>query len=84
MEINGYKIIQTCSVCPEQYDVFKNNQQVGYLRLRYGCFTANCPDVEGKEVYFAIPKGVNSFEEDEREFYLNNAIKAINRYLQDV
>jgi len=40
MEINGYKLVLTCGACPEQYDVFKNGQQVGYLRLRHGFFSA--------------------------------------------
>ena len=75
--INGYELKLTCGACPEQYDVYKNGKKVGYLRLRHGGFTAECPDCGGKYVYGANPKGDGCFEEDEREFYLKEAIKAI-------
>ena len=32
------KLIQTCGACPEQYDAFIGEEQVGYLRLRHGYF----------------------------------------------
>lgn len=31
-----YELLQTCEACPEQYDVIRDNQCVGYLRLRHG------------------------------------------------
>lgn len=34
--LGDYKLIRTSSCCPEQYDVYKNNKMVGYLRLRNG------------------------------------------------
>jgi hypothetical protein len=84
MQINGYKLVQTCAMCPEQYNVFKKNQQVGYLRLRHGYFTVSCPDVNGTEVHFDMSCGYNSFMDDERDFHLTNAVKAIDRYLRNV
>ena len=39
--INGYRLILTCGACPEQYDVFDGDRQVGYLRLRHGHFRAD-------------------------------------------
>ena len=42
-EINGYLLVMTCECCPEQYDVYKNDEKVGYLRLRHGVFTVDCP-----------------------------------------
>lgn len=35
-EINGYKF-NGGGICPEQYDVYKNNKKVAYVRLRFGC-----------------------------------------------
>lgn len=52
-EIEGLQFVLTCCACPEQYDVFKNNKQVGYVRLRWGTIRAEYPDVGGKEVYRA-------------------------------
>ena len=36
MVINGLIVIQTCGACPEQYDVFLGDKQIGYVRLRGG------------------------------------------------
>jgi hypothetical protein len=83
MNIYGYELIKTCGGCPEQYDVYKNNKMVGYLRLRHGYFRADCPECCGTVVYEACPKGDGSFDEDEREFYLTEAIKKINEYQDD-
>ena len=81
MEINGYHLKMTCEACPEQYDVFKDGEQVGYLRLRHGYFTAETPKCGGKMVYESYPAGSGSFHEDERSFYLTGAIKAIDKNL---
>lgn len=79
--IGDYTLIATCGSCPEQYDVLKGGEIVGYLRLRHGEFYAACPDVGGDKVYTAEPKGDGSFEDDEREHYLSEAVKAINDWL---
>ena len=76
-EINGYNLIMTCYACPEQYDVLKNGKKVGYLRLRGGHFSASAPDCGMGIVYKANPKGDGVFDDDEREFYLKEAVKAI-------
>lgn len=75
------EFVQTCGACPEQYDAKLGGQTVGYLRLRHGYFRVDCPDVGGETVYEAEPKGDGSFEPDERAFYLEEAEKAIYRWL---
>ena len=30
------KFVQTCPICPEQYDVYIDKFWVGYIRLRWG------------------------------------------------
>jgi hypothetical protein len=67
----------TCGACPEQYDAFIGDELVGYLRLRHGNFTVECPDCGGKLVYRANPKGDGLFDDDEREEYLSAAKQAI-------
>jgi hypothetical protein len=79
--IHGYRLVQTCSACPEQYDVFDDlGQQVAYFRLRHGGFRVQVPDVGGEEVYHANPKGDGVFYEDERVKYLTEAILAVQEY----
>lgn len=52
----------------------------GYLRLRHGRFSAYYRDVGGDCVYTAYPKGDGIFENDEREFYLENAVTLLIKY----
>lgn len=75
MEIGNYKLEKTCGACPEAYDVFLNEEKVGYLRLRNGYFRA---EYEGEIVYEAEPDGDGLFDYEEREGYLNAAIAAID------
>jgi hypothetical protein len=67
----------TCGAYPEQYDVFLNGKQFGYLRLRHGSFTATYPDVYGDDAYQGSPKGDGIFEEDERMFFLKEACDSL-------
>lgn len=79
--IHGYYLKQTCSACPEQYDVYdQKDQQVAYLRLRHGSFYAAVPDHGGDVVYEANPNGDGIFEDGERVRYLTEAILAVQEY----
>ena len=74
------RLVQTCSMCPEQYDAYDGDQKVGYLRLRHGRFSVDVPDHNGVEVYTASPQGDGSFEYDERDYYLRFAVDAIQKW----
>lgn len=77
MNILGCELVMTCGACPEQYDVYLDNKQVGYLRLRHGIFRAHYKDCAGENIYTATPQGDGIFEDDEREYYLTNAILSL-------
>lgn len=77
MEHDELRLVMTCCACPEQYDVFLGDTQVGYLRLRHGEFRADYPDCGGETVYRASPKGDGRFEDDEREHFLQLALDAL-------
>jgi hypothetical protein len=84
-EINGAKLVRTCMACPEQYEVFYDNQQIGYLRLRHGHFRADYPDCGGETVYRSEPKGDGVFADDERFTELANAVFALmTRHLRAI
>jgi len=72
--MNQLRLVNTCEACPEQYDVYRDDKKVGYLRLRHGYFRAECRDVV---VYSARPIGDGIFESYERDRYLNAACRAI-------
>lgn len=83
LTILGLRLERTCYACPEQYDVFYGETQVGYLRLRHGNFTAECPDCRGELVYFSSDcKGDGLFEESERYEYLTRAVIKILEWLE--
>ncbi len=75
------KLVETCWACPEQYDAFCNGEQVGYIRFRHNEFTVECPDVEGELVYSTEANGDWRLEDNERNFYLDNAKEAIIEWI---
>ena len=84
-DFKGYHFVQTCSACPEQYDVFdENGNQVAYVRLRWGCLYAECPDLGGTEVYSAgIGNDAGCFRsESERKNHLRRITDRIEFYNQ--
>ena len=77
VQIDGIRLVCTCTTTPEQYDAFIGEQRIGYLRLRHGAFTVDWPDVGGELVYEAAPNGNGNFDDDEREHYLTEAVRAL-------
>jgi len=82
-----FEWIQTCYACPEQYEVFYNNRQVSYVRLRWGKLTASFPDFDGEPIYnykFYGEDGLKGhFDNDiEREFHKNEIEIILRRILK--
>jgi hypothetical protein len=77
------KFVKTCTACPEQYEAFIGKKQVGYLRLRWGYFEVEYPDVGGKELLgIQIDKSGWQGEfndEEQRKFYLKKAKEVITK-----
>lgn len=75
MTIKGLDFIETCSACPEQYDVKdERGNMVGYVRLRYGGLTCEYPEVGGELIYsqYFGEDWMGCFESDEqRKNYLS-------------
>jgi plasmid stability protein len=71
------RLVRTCFDYPEQYDAFIGDEKAGYLRLRHGHFTVECPDVWGEMVYEASPSGDGIFDDGERAEQLEAAREAI-------
>ena len=75
MEYNELEFRQTSPACPEQYDVFnKENEQVGYVRLRWGVLRCDYPKCGARTIYeFVFPdKTDGSFlSEEQRAKYLD-------------
>ena len=73
----GVDLQLTCGACPEQYDAFIGDEQIGYFRLRHGEFRVDVGDCGGPTVYEAQPEGDGAFYEDERDYFLNAGIDAL-------
>lgn len=81
MEIQGLKFRNTCGACPEQYDVFLGEEEVGYARLRWGVLRGDC---RGTTVYTKnMADGSDGiFNSDEsRMKHLNEIATAIHEAL---
>lgn len=66
-------------MCPEQYDVFDGETRVGYLRLRHGHFRADANlGNQAVTVYTGSPNGDGGFDDDERDYFLLQAVAAID------
>ena len=85
IEILNYNFMQTSASCPEQYEVYdKDGNHVCYVRLRWGCLTAEFPDLGGILIYEAkIGDGLTGcFESNEQRIAeLKNIANRLDREL---
>jgi hypothetical protein len=79
--VEGLRFVLTCIACPEQYEVFDGERQVGYVRLRHGWLRVDYPECGGEVL---LENGENDdigdgmFETDElRDAWLTRAAQAI-------
>ena len=73
MIIDRYVIWQTCKESPEQYTVYKDGEQVAYIRLRHGCLRVDAPICGAKEIFIQrLCKGDGRFDDDERMIFFGN------------
>ncbi len=86
MKIKDLKSEKTCEACPEQYDVFYQDKQVGYIRLRWGEIRVDFPDCGGETIYkHSFEDSLKGcFETDEEaKLYLSKCKKAIIKKLNE-
>lgn len=72
----------TSFAAPEQYDVYLNGEQVGYLRLRNGHFTCDYPEYGKQRLVNAYINSQSRFEEQERDLMIRTALTAITQQLK--
>lgn len=56
----------TCGACPEQYDVMLDDEQIAYVRLRWGRLSVHVPDHGSEEIYS------HSFEDGSKGCFVGN------------
>jgi hypothetical protein len=83
LHILGCKLEMTCSTSPEQFDVFLDGTEIGYLRLRHGSFSVHYVPADDS-LYTVFPKGDGCFDDEERVKYLTEAVEALQkRHLEE-
>ncbi len=71
-----YTLVETSPSAPEQYEVYIDDKEIGFLRLRHGTFRA---EYRSKTVYEKKdPAQDDHFFDIARERYLTEAIFAIH------
>lgn len=83
IEINGYKFDGGGS-CPEQYDVYKDEKIVAYVRFRWGSLTVN---TEPLGEYICCYDNFSGFQgnfnsEKQRMYYLKLITKQIDKFYE--
>lgn len=83
IEINGYKFDGGGS-CPEQYDVYKDEKIVAYVRFRWGSLTVN---MEPLGEYICCYDNFSDFQgnfnsEKQRMYYLKLITKQIDKFYE--
>ena len=75
-----FELEQTSQACPEQYNVFRGERLVGYIRLRNGYLYLSYPDAYGETIYEHVfeDKLKGSFDSDEeRNHYLVESLTVL-------
>ena len=81
IKISGFTFEQTSNSYPEAYSVFDSNcNQVGYVRLRWGCLECRYPNINGERIYesFFEREHMGEFDTDElRQIFLEDVANTL-------
>lgn len=77
---NGFKLVLTCGMCPEQYDVFSGKDIIAYYRVRHGEFVITCPDVGGEDIFWCDVYGDGGFDKSERLNLLALSLRKVKEH----
>lgn len=80
LSINDIALNRTVIACPEIYEAFVKEKQIGYLRLRHGHFIVRYPNASGTLVWESFPEGDGIFTDSERPLYLKIAKEKLLEY----
>lgn len=81
-----FSLIETCHACPEQYDVYHGQTQVGYIRLRHGTLRLDymCCGGETICIFNFEDKLKGCFDDDnERDRYLRKLLNVLKNKILD-
>lgn len=77
--------IEGGGACPEQYEVFQNDKNIAYYRLRHGVFTVDfITETSDDEIMVDYPNGDGIFNPNERCKYLSKAMRKVLEQIESV
>ena len=80
-KIKEYVLYQTSLACPQSFSVYKDKEEIAYLRVRHGFFAVwvnkNC-------IYRTPVLGDGLFDDEEEDLELNIAIEKIDEYYKSI
>jgi hypothetical protein len=78
MKILGINFVESCYACPESYDAYLEDKNIGYAKLRRGFFYVEYPNIGGTVVFEGHPRGDGRFTDDsDREHFMTHAARAL-------
>lgn len=63
----GLSLVLTCRAAPEQYEITKDGQPAGYIRVRHCGMQVSYPDADGEDLWDGAVDGFAGFTDHERE-----------------
>jgi len=81
--IGRLNFIEVGPESPEQYEVYDGDQQVGYVRYRFGFLSAECPDAGMREVFSRkLKHNTGQMTDIERGRWLPVIARRIKRHIR--
>lgn len=80
----GLTMELSCASALEQYELFKDGDPSGHIRVRWSHFTVDFPDAAGENLCDGSVDGFGGFSDSERENCLLMAISLIERRMGQV
>lgn len=81
LHIKGFCLRKYSGCCPEQWEVYKSEELVGFLRLRNGIFSVYNEATDEKIFSIINCEGGGMFKENERRKYLTIGVRELNNWL---
>lgn len=74
-----FQLKETCGACPQIFDVYHNEEYIGYIRIRHGYLRADFRNY--KTIYSANTRGDGLLINDERDEQLTACCNAFEKAL---
>ncbi len=82
--IAEFDFVEICSDCPQDYNIYRNGELVGYAQTCYGYFFTVCTKDEIRVYENGDIDGYDALSMDERDAELTKAVNCLREHLEDL